>query len=54
MRAINIYIYVLSLRSTFLLYYVAYYPTTKNRTIFPKKLATLRGVAGPHPFFGKN
>ena len=55
MCVINIYIYyigifsVFSLKSKFLLYY------PKKLEKYPKKsLATLRGVAGPHPIFGKN
>ena len=38
MRGNNIYmyVYVFSLKSKFLLYHVAYYPTTKIRKIFPK------------------
>ena len=52
MRRINInrYIYMFSV---FSLYHVANYPK-KLEKISPKFLATLRGVAGTHPFFGKN
>ena len=49
MRGNNIYSYVFifSMKSKFL--YVAY--PKKIRKIFPKKMATLRGVAGQTPIF---
>ena len=43
---------VFRLESKFLLYHVANYQTNKKLETYSHKiLATLRGVAGPHPFF---
>ena len=54
MRGNNICVFIFSLfLSCHVHCTVAYYPK-KLEKYFQKLFATLRGVAGPHPFFGKN
>ena len=45
---------VFSLKSKFLLYYVPSLLSKKIEKYSQKSLATLKGVAGLHPIFGKN